>query len=234
MTRWGALPLDIPIDIDRETARQRAIEELAKAKYGGLPAWVEDGLNRIFELLTRLIEMLVRLTMGRVGTGAGGFNWAFLVVMLLIVAVVAFVIWRIGLPRWRRRRQDAELDLDPTREAADYRQLAEAAAAAGDWRAAVRDRYRAIIRDLEVRTILQVRPARTAWEAARLAGRYLPTAQPALFTGAAIFNEVLYGDKRADADDYRQLTEVDQVVLAAADQEDLADEDVVDEEVPTS
>lgn len=225
MMRGWSLPLDIPIDIDRETARQRAIEELAKAKYGGLPPWVTDTFERIYNLLTRLIEGLVELTMGRMNGSGGGFNWAFMVVILLILAIVAFVIWRIGVPRWRRRRQDAELELDPTRAAADYRQLAEAAAATGDWRAAVRDRYRAVIRDLEVRTILEVRPARTAWEAARLASRLLPSAQSALFTGADIFNEVLYGDKRADAERYQQMVEVDVAVLAAADRADLAEEE---------
>lgn len=224
------IPLDIPIDIGREEARRRALEELQKAKYGGTPPWLERLLDRIFDGLAQLLEFLIRLQAGRMTQPGGGVNWGFLAVVLILLAVIALIIWRVGLPRWRARRTDAELELDPTLEALDYRQSAEASAAAGDWRGAVRDRYRAIIRELEVRTILQPRPSRTAWEAAGLASRLLPRVRDDLFAGADIFNQVMYGDKVSDPDRYQRMVQIDAVVVQAADDADIAAEE--DEEVP--
>lgn len=233
LTHWllhsRLIPLDVPIDIGREEARRRALEELQKAKYGGTPPWLERFLDRIFDWLAQLLEFLIRLQAGRMQSG-GGINWGFLAVVLILLAVIALIIWRIGIPRWRARRTDAELELDPTLEALDYRRSAEAAAAAGDWRGAVRDRYRAIIRELEVRTILQPRPSRTAWEAAGLASRLLPQVSDALFSGADIFNQVMYGDKVSAPDRYQQMVQIDEVVVQAADDADIAAEE--DKEVP--
>ena len=75
----------------------------------------------------------------------------------------------------------------------------------GDWRAAVRDRFRALVRELEVRTILDVRPARTAWEAAYAASRLLPGCRDDLRTAAEDFSAVMYGERRADETLYRRM-----------------------------
>ena len=54
------------------------------------------------------------------------------------------------------------------------RAAADAAAAAGDWALAVLERFRAIVRGLEERTVLDERAARTAHEAALAAAARLP------------------------------------------------------------
>lgn len=228
------VPLDIPIVLGPEEARRRAEEELAKAKYGGdfeLPDW----LNRLFTRLGDLIDRLVDLTVRRPGSGQtnGDINWGFVILVAILVAAIVVIVWKVGVPRWNKKALDSELDLDSTKPPSDYRELAEHAAAAADWASAVRDRYRAVIRELELRTILEPRPARTAWEAATSAVRLLPEVQAALFGGAQLFNDVVYGDHQAAEEHYRQMIAFDEQILLAADRADLVDEAGV-EEVTTS
>lgn len=215
----GWLPLDIPIGIGGDEARQRALDELAKAKYrGGLPPEVEQLLRRLVSGLGRIIGWTSRIWSP---PGDSGVNWGFALAVVVLLGGLAFVIWKVGLPKWRRRSASGALELDSTKPAADYRSEAEEHANRGDWRSAVRDRFRAIVRELEVRTILDVRPARTAWEAAGSAARQLPDCRAALYGGADLFNAVMYGDSHPGAAAYAQMVAVDQTVLAAADRADL-------------
>jgi hypothetical protein len=220
------LPLEVPVRIGRDEAQRRAAEELAKAKYGGTPQWLSDLAERADAVASRLVELFLRIFGDRLGTG-GGVNWGFVIVVLILLAAVVLVVWRVGLPRWRGRRRDAEVELDPTRAPADYRTTAEQAAAAGDWAAAVRDRFRAVVRELEVLTILDVRPARTASEAAYRASQALPDCTDALRAGAEAFNAVVYGDRAATPEVYRQLVALDGQVITAAGRADLAAEETV-------
>ena len=219
MTGW-LVPLDIPVDIDRAEAQRRALDELARAKYGGVPDVVEDALRRFLEFLEDISSFLSGL--GGAG-GGGGVGPGFGIAVLVLLVAMALVIWRVGLPRWiKRTAKSGELALDATRAATDYRAEAEAAAAAGQWQQAVRDRFRALVRELEVRTVLDVRPARTAWEAASAAYRVLPDSGPDLFAGADLFSGVSYGDRPAAQHDYEAMVGIDQRVTAAADTADLA------------
>ena len=224
---FGLVPLDVPIGIDRDEAQRRAAEELAKAKYGGTPPWVSDVADRADRFLQWLVDLYLGLLANQDPTGNVGVNWGCVIAVVLLITAVGVVVWRVGLPRWRRSRRDATVEVDATRAAADYRTLAEEAAQRGDWAGVVRDRFRALVRELEVQTILDVRPARTAWEAAYLASRSLPGSTAALREAAESFNAVVYGDRRADAATYRRMVEVDAEVTAAAQTADLAaaDED---------
>jgi hypothetical protein len=145
----------------------------------------------------------------------------------VLLAAIALVVWRVGLPRWRPRDRDAAVAVDSTRAAADYRALSEQHAVSGDWAAAVRDRFRALVRELETQAILDVRPARTAWEAAYRASQVLPTCREALQAGAESFNAVVYGDRPADSAAYQQMVAIEDQVTAAATWADLAADEPV-------
>ena len=211
---------DIPILIDRDEARRRAEAELAKAKYGGTPTAVTRALDLIQRFVEWLLSVLGRLDPGQ--QSDAGVNRGFLLAVVLLLAAIALVVWRVGLPRWRKRTEAGAVETDPTVEALDYRARSEAEAAAGQWRDAVRDRFRALVRELETRTILDVRPARTALEAAVGAGRHLPDLTGPLLGGADEFNAVVFGDRAADENAYRRMVELDEAVTAAADRVDLA------------
>jgi hypothetical protein len=221
------LPLEVPIRIGRDEAGRRAAEELAKAKYGGTPEWLVELAERADRWAQRIVDLILRILAQR--DPGGGVNWGFLVAVAILLVAIALVVWRVGLPRWRPRRLDAAVAADSTRPAAGYRALAEQHAAHGDWPAAVRERFRAVVRELETQGILDVRPARTAWEAAYRASLLLPTCRPALQVGAESFNAVAYGDRPADLAAYQQMVAIDEQVAVAAAQADLA----ADEPVPT-
>jgi len=219
------LPLEVPVRIGRDAAQRRAAEELAKAKYGGTPEWLAELAELADRWLQRIVDLIIRILVER-GSG-GGVNWGFLVAVGILLVAIGLVVWRVGLPRWRPRRRDAAVAADSTRPAADYRSLAEEHAARGDWASAVRDRFRALVRELETQAILDVRPARTAWEAAYRASQMLPTCREALQAGAESFNAVVYGDRPADSAAYQQMVAVEEQVTAAAGQADLAADETV-------
>lgn len=220
MSGWLSAPLDIPVALDREEANRRAVAELAKAKYGGRPGWFDDVTDRVFGFLEGLYAFYLRLV-GAQQTPGSGVNWGFLIAVVVLVLALALVIWKVGMPKWRAGRRPTSLELDPTRPAADYRTLAKEHAARQDWRSAVRDRFRAVVRELEVRTILDVRPARTAWEAAYSAAAVIPECRDDLFAGADLFNRVLYGDQHCDEASYAKMIMIDQSVTLAVDRVDF-------------
>ncbi|MGF1432555.1 DUF4129 domain-containing protein, partial [Kitasatospora sp. LaBMicrA B282] len=79
----------------------------------------------------------------------------------------------------------------------------------GDFAAAVREQMRALVRDLEERTLLDPRPGRTADEAAVEAGRRLPQHAAALRTAARLFDDIAFGERTADRAAYQQLADLD-------------------------
>ena len=89
------------------------------------------------------------------------------------------------------------------REANDWADMAEARAAAGDWRDAVHCLYWAAIVRLEARRAWRHNPARTPREYVRLLKPGSPQ-QGALRGLTQIFERVWYGLRDADGDDYRR------------------------------
>ncbi len=109
-------------------------------------------------LLERLGILLGQLASGGAGAIIG------LVVVLLILAAVAFVAVRFSLGVTRDPASAAALPAVPGRTPAEWRAEAEAHERAGEWRQAVRCRYRALVADLAVRGLVDEVPGRTAGE----------------------------------------------------------------------
>ncbi|MFC7618913.1 DUF4129 domain-containing protein [Microlunatus sp. GCM10028923] len=217
------IPLDVPVELSREEARRRVLAELEKSRYAEAPQWLLDLLRWLSELMEKIIAFVSGVSSGPAASGGSGINVGFVVILVLIAAGIALLVWKVGLPRWQtRRRRDAEVDLSEALEPDDYRSAAQRYAEAGDWRSAVRDRFRAVVKELEIATILDPRPARTAFEASALAGRALPEQAAELDAGAGTFSEVMYGDRVADAAAYQRMTELDDRISEAARRADLA------------
>ncbi|ONM49108.1 DUF4129 domain-containing protein [Nocardia donostiensis] len=103
--------------------------------------------------------------------------------------------------------------------AADHRAAAEQAAEQRDFDTALREQFRAVLRGLEQRGVLEVRRSRTARETAGEAGDALPPQQGSAFWPAATsFDEVVYGGRRAAEDEYLRLLHADQFSVAAPPQ----------------
>jgi hypothetical protein len=182
------------------------VEELAGREY----RTDEPGLvQRVLQwLLDRLSEVEL--------PGGPGGTVGLVVLALVVVAVVGLVLRRTGLPGRAPRRTGEELyDTAGPRSAAEHRAAAERAAADGDLRAAVLERFRAVVRDLEERAVLTEQPGRTADEAARAAGVLLPALDADLRAGARVFGDVRYGDRPATRTAVDDLARLDEAVRRA-------------------
>jgi uncharacterized protein DUF4129 len=199
-----------PPPVGREQARELARRELRKQIYHrDQPSWLDRMLRRIGDWLDSLFNHVP----GEHSGGSG--SWTALVVLLLILALIAAAIWwRMGSVR-RSAAERGSLLEDTLTTADDHRAAAERHAAAGEWPEAIRERLRAIARDLEERVIVEPRPGRTADELAAEAGAALPDHADALVAGVRVFDDVWYGGRAGDAGGYERLTDLDRRLRAA-------------------
>ncbi|KUN59671.1 hypothetical protein AQJ46_39480 [Streptomyces canus] len=190
-----------PLTIPRDPAREAARRELSKRMYHeNDPSWFQRALNAFWDWVDKLFNSAASATPG----GPLGL----VVVIAAVLLVVGALWWRLGSPR-RGPVSSAALFDDRPRSAADHRAAAEAHAAQGHWNQAVQERMRAIVRSLEERTLLDIRPGRTADEAAAEAGRALPAHTDRLRSAAQDFDDVTYGGRAATEQSYHRIAELD-------------------------
>jgi hypothetical protein len=207
MPTWGdllrAADNGAPVTVPRDVARDAARDELQKAEYHRHdPSPVQRAITWFWDHLNGLLDQIG-------GPGNGGTTG--LVLFLVLFAVIAGLLWwRLGRPG-RAATTGAALfaGLGGPRTAAEHRAAAERHAAAGEWADAVREQLRALVRDLEERTLLDPRPGRTADEAAIEAGRRLPAHAQELRAAARTFDDIAYGGRTADQAAYQQLADLD-------------------------
>jgi hypothetical protein len=202
----GRAPFDVPITLGRDEAQRLARLELANPAYtGDDEPWIQKILRWVLERIARLLD-----TVG----GSSPLGWfGILGVIALVVLVVVVVRRRTGA--LTRSPAPTALFTDADRTAADFRVEADRFAASGAWAEAVRARLRAVVRDVEERGLVDVRPGRTADEIARDAGRALPAVAADLRTAARLFDDVWYGGRTADSTSYDRLVAVDRAVASA-------------------
>ncbi|MGW4087521.1 DUF4129 domain-containing protein [Streptomyces sp. NPDC004822] len=190
-----------PLTTPRDPAREAARRELSKSMYHeDDPSWFQRALDTFWGWVEDLFDSAATVTPG----GPLGL----VVVILVVLAVIGLLWWRLGTPR-REPVSSAALFDDRPRSAADHRSAAEAHAAQGHWNRAVQERMRAIVRALEERALLDVRPGRTADEAAADAGRPLPSHADRLRAAARAFDDVTYGGRTATRQTYHTLAALD-------------------------
>jgi Domain of unknown function (DUF4129) len=186
------LPTRVPVDLGRDEGRAAAARELLK------PIYHRDDPT-LYERVQRWIgDLLARLLVRAVQVAPGG-PWGVFVFVIVVAAIVALAVWRRGAVARTGSRPELALFGDDDRSADEMRAEADRAAAAADWVRAVQERFRAVVRGLEERTIIDRRPGWTADEAAAAAGRSLPELAGELMAGARLFDEVTYGRRPADA-----------------------------------
>jgi hypothetical protein len=190
-----------PLTTPRDPAREAARRELSKRMYHeNDPSLFQRALDAFWDWLGKLFNAA--------STATPGGTLGLIVVILAVIAVLAALWWRLGTPR-RQPTSSATLFDDRPRSAADHRATAEAHAAQGHWNQAVQERMRALVRALEERALLDVRPGRTADEAAAEAGRALPAHTGRLRTAARDFDDVTYGGRSATEQSYHRIAELD-------------------------
>ncbi|BAS09848.1 hypothetical protein AHiyo4_32700 [Arthrobacter sp. Hiyo4] len=118
---------------------------------------------------------------------------------------------RPGRPRLnaKAKRAGDVFDAGTTASAEAYRGRAAAAAAAGNWSAAVVDCFRALVRTAEDRTLFDTRPGRTADEVAHELATPFPSEAGRLTDAARTFDGIRYGNESAGQAHFAAMRELD-------------------------
>lgn len=200
------LAAEVPVVPDADQAREWAREELADPIYHQRPSLLNQAIDWIIEQLGKMFE----------AAGNVDVRLASVVLFVLLVVGVVIVLAVAGpVRRARRQRESVQVFADDDRTAAEMRASADAFAAAGRWNEATLDRFRAILRSLEERAVLDERPGWTADEATAVAASVLPPCADDLRAASRLFDDVCYGDRAAQPDDDAWLRGVDQRVQDA-------------------
>jgi Domain of unknown function (DUF4129) len=191
-----------------DEARRDAARELSKPVYhADDPSLLQRAIDKVSEWLSH--------AGGRINPNTPGGLLALLVLLLVVLGLVGLVVWRTGGFRRSAARGDLGLAASGPLGAEEHRQLADRYAAQRRYAEAVRERMRAVVRELEARGVLEPRVGRTAAEVALEGGRLVPAVATDLRTAARLFDEVWYGGRPATAGTDAAMREVDQRVRSA-------------------
>lgn len=204
--RMGFVPTghlaDVPVDVERDEARRAAAAELADHRYQeAQPSLVQRVLNWLVEWFSDFF--------GALSAAAPGGVAGLVVLGLLLVVLVVVIRLRVGKLARTRAAGGGEVFGGTRVTAADHRAAAEAAWARGAFDDVVRERFRAIARELDEQGVLEARAGRTADEVASEAGTLMPAVQDELRAAARIFDDVHYGGKPATPEACARLAELD-------------------------
>lgn len=201
------MTLGVPVEPDAPDARELLLDELTDPAYAeSQPTWFDLVAQSVIDWFGTL----------RLGEGGGPPALALVIGAIVLAAAIAAALLVYGVPRWRNRsRLTTELLGERDRRTArQLRRDAERAAGAGDWPRAIADRYRAIARALDERTIVTAMPGTTAHGFARAAARQFPEHAGQLEAAADRFDGVRYLDRPGTADDYALVRALDEAIDA--------------------
>lgn len=189
-----------PPEASPQEVNARADEILSRPEF----AEPDKGpLDAVFDWLNeRLAELLGDLTGGG---GSSLFTW---IVLGLFVAGVVAVVVKMGRTARRDPGTEVVQQSETRRTSRDWRAEAERYEAAGDWRRALRARYRALVVSLIERGVLRDVPGRTTGEFRAEVREHVPEVA-AEFAGASeLFERAWYGNLPTGPDEAHRFAEL--------------------------
>jgi len=199
----------VPIDLGRDAAAAKARVELSD------PAYRRDGEPWFSRVLNWAIEH-IQDWLGRLSSSTPGGWLGIALIVVVIVGLLAVLRMRLGPLRQTGKSQAMLFGDEPTQTAAAHRRFADECAEGGRYRDAIRERMRAVVRELEERAVFESRQGRTADEAANAAARVLPDVAVNLHEAARTFDASWYGEHQVDADTYARMTALDSAIATSA------------------
>lgn len=168
---------------------------LAERQFHHSTSWVDhvDGWWH------RVLADLVRWFFSGSGLTIAGLVLAGVLVVVGLV-LAARLAWRVQSDPAVRIHED-----EVGRRPVDWQAEADAHAAAGEWRPALRCRYRALIAELAEREVVEEIPGRTAREYEQQVRRRAPAAAAAFDQASEMFESVWYGFEPCGPDDLERF-----------------------------
>jgi Domain of unknown function (DUF4129) len=204
----AAAPLPHPQQ-DPTATKDKAKAILDQPQFRGVqPSWFQKAVQWIGDHLARALG-------GLFGGGSGSLI-AWVIILGLLAGVVLVIVFVGRTVRREPERDEPEARVEIRRTASDWRAEAEALEAKGDWKGALRCRYRALVAELIARRLVRDMPGRTTGEYRADVRSSLPDAGPG-FTGATeLFERAWYGDRPTGPDESRRFDELARGVVDQA------------------
>ena len=171
-------------------------------------------------LLDRLVGWVFERISDAIGALAGDGRGSLVAWAVVIggAAVILYVIARAAR-RWGHDnggRVVARGEDEVGRPAHDWRREAEGHETRGEWRRALRCRYRALVAELAARGLVEEVPGRTAGEYRREVVANLPAAMVEFGSATELFEQAWYGHRDTDVDEVDRFRALSDQVLAGA------------------
>lgn len=203
----AATRLPVP-EHSAEDARRAADRILSRASFREPePSLVERLRDWVFEGLGRLLSRVLE------GAPGSPIGW---IAVTVVVAVLVVLAVRFARGVVRDPEHDAASPPRARRAAAEWRAEASALEARGDWRAALRCRYRALVADLAARGLVEEVPGRTAGEYRREVDVNVPAVAGEFAGATTLFESVWYGGADAGPDEAARFRSLESRVLEGA------------------
>lgn len=197
------VPVTPPADVERITEEVLARPEFLQAQ----PSWLQQVLRWIFDMVDEFV--------GTLGGGPRG-SAIGTVVLVLIALLLAGVIIRYTRTMRRDRGLDAAVDAPVGRAADQWLEDAVGLEAAGNWRGALRCRYRALVAELAGAGLVEEVPGRTTGEYLAAVEADVPLAAGSFATATRTFESAWYGHADVNRDDVAEFAATAQRSLADA------------------
>lgn len=176
--------LEVPATPDAQEAREAAQAELAKPAYHPRP----NLLEMVWKWITEHLNPTTVIPQAPPWLSAA---ISVLLLGALLIAIIALITRITQAHRVKMRKATL---FEDDRDAATLTRVADAAAAQGDFATAVVERFRAIIRSLDERGLIEDYPGMTAHEAAVVASVPVAPFSDELHRAAELFDAVRYGE----------------------------------------
>jgi hypothetical protein len=208
-------PSDDPARLSDEVRRvmERPEFQYEKSWFDRLSEWIGEQLERLFGAG----DTTATASGASFGGGIGSVL-AWLLILAAVAAVVAVVVYVVR-HRVRRPSDDdspaTEVEIEHRRSAKEWSSDAERLEAEGDWKGAVRARYRHLVRTLVDRRQLPDIAGRTTGELRDDLARTTPAAEVAFDTACSVFELAWYAHRPTGPEQAQELRDAARAVLAA-------------------
>ncbi|MFZ4519190.1 MAG: DUF4129 domain-containing protein [Microthrixaceae bacterium] len=202
---------------DPAVVREQVRRVMSSGDYSYEPSIVE----RITRWITDRLDDLFRGAGGTApGTFGGGIGsvLAWLLILAAVAAIIAVVVvaWRRRIPRRRRDDDESSVEVEHRRPADDWAADAARQEAAGEWKAALRSRYRELVRTLVDRGQLPDVAGRTTGELRVDLADTTPDATGPFDEASTVFEMAWYAELPTGEDENRRFRAAAAQVLDAA------------------
>lgn len=208
----GALPAahaELPVpDHSSEQARDAAEQVLDRPEFRQPEPSI---VQRIKDWVVRQIE---RLLGNLIGTGSSAIvAW---IILAVAAAVLTFFVIRFARGVTPDATRPVAAPAGRLRSADDWRTEAAAREREGDWRAALRCRYRALVADLAGRGLVDEVPGRTTGEYRVEVGENVPGVAPEFGGATELFEAAWYGNRPTGPHESARFRDLADRVLTGA------------------